>query len=80
MRRKILPSYTGAVSRNDFGGNIHFNFKVMWLLNQGCGNGYFLNRFRTYCFQQNLDSISSMKLLTSMAIKTSSLQFTRANH
>jgi len=37
MRTKILSSYTGTVSRNDFGGNIHFNFKVMWLLNLSIG-------------------------------------------
>ena len=49
--------------------------KIVWP-NQGCGSGYFVNRFR---FQQNLDSISSMNLLTSMTIKTSSLRFTRAH-
>jgi len=33
---------------------------------QGCGSGYFVNRFHTYRFhfQQSLDSISSMNLLT----------------
>jgi len=40
---------------------------------QGCGSGYFINRFR---FQQSLASTSSMNLLTSMTIKTSSLRFT----
>jgi len=46
---------------------------------QGCGSGYFVNRFRFHTyrfrFQQNLDSISSMNLLASMTIITSSLRF-----
>jgi len=37
LRTKILPSYTGTVNRNDFGGNIHFIFKAMWLLNLSIG-------------------------------------------
>jgi len=44
---------------------------------QRCGSGCFVNRFR---FQQSLDSISSMNLMTSMAIKTSSLRITRAHY
>ena len=55
----------------------------------GCGSGYFINcfrfhtyrfRFHCFCFQQSLDSISSMNLLTSMTIKTTSLRFTRAHY
>ena len=44
---------------------------------QGCRSGYVINHFR---FQKSLDYISSMKLLTSMIIKTSSLWYTRAHY
>jgi len=67
-----------------------FEEKLLWLpyqtqhklVNQGCGIGYFVNRFRTYRFrfQQSLDSISSMNILTRVTIKTSSKRFTRAHY
>jgi len=65
---------------------VHENFKAPHNCDQGCGSGYFVNRFR---FQQSLDSITTwtltepgLYLIYELADKhdyqNHSLRFTRA--